>query len=246
MRHGNKVNNLNRKAAHRKAMLANMACSLIQHKRIKTTLAKAKALRIYVEPLITKAKIENNATIPQATHHRRTVFAYLKSKEAVTELFTTVADRVGERAGGYTRIIKLGTRLGDNAEVCIIELVDFNETYQKEEKTKKKSRRRRRGGKKSTEQQAQEEQVQEEKVEEKVEEVVQEEESSAEETTAEVVETETKEEEQVEATVEETPTEEVTVEVQEEKVATKEEEKEEAPSEEESKKDDEEEKKSEE
>jgi large subunit ribosomal protein L17 len=134
MRHGKKFKHLSRKSAHRKAMLSNMATSLIMHKRISTTVAKAKELRKYVEPLITKSKTDT-------THSRRIVFSYLKQKEAVTELFSTVADKVAERPGGYTRIIKTGTRLGDNAETCIIELVDFNELYVKE--VKKKSTRRR-------------------------------------------------------------------------------------------------------
>ncbi|MDW8295309.1 MAG: 50S ribosomal protein L17 [Raineya sp.] len=149
MRHGDKVKNLNRTASHRRAMLANMACSLIMEKRITTTLAKAKALRSYVEPLITRAKESNNTTTLQSMHNRRIVFAYLQNKEAIKELFSEVSEKVGNRNGGYTRIIKLGTRLGDGAETAIIELVDFNETYKKEAKTEKKSRRRRRGGKKS-------------------------------------------------------------------------------------------------
>lgn len=120
MRHGDKVNNLGRKSAHRKAMLANMASSLILHKRITTTVAKAKALRTYVEPLLTKSKDDT-------THSRRTVFAYLKSKEAVHTLFKDVASKIADRPGGYTRILKTGTRLGDNADTCLIELVDFNE-----------------------------------------------------------------------------------------------------------------------
>lgn len=138
MRHGNKVNNLGRKAAHRKAMLSNMACSLIEHKRITTTVAKAKALRGYVEPLLTKSKSDS-------THSRRTVFSYLQNKEVVTELFRDVAPKIAERNGGYTRIIRTGFRLGDNAEMCLIELVDFNEIYTKET-TKKTTRRSRRGG----------------------------------------------------------------------------------------------------
>ncbi|MCX6224683.1 MAG: 50S ribosomal protein L17 [Bacteroidia bacterium] len=119
MRHGDKQNNLGRKSAHREGMLGNMASSLIKHKRISTTVAKAKALRKYVEPLITKAKEDT-------THSRRTVFAYLSDKEAVTELFRDVVQKIGDRPGGYTRILKTGTRLGDSAEMCIIELVDFN------------------------------------------------------------------------------------------------------------------------
>ncbi len=141
MRHGKKFNHLGRKKGHREAMLSNMACSLIKHKRINTTVAKAKALRKYVEPLITKAKNDT-------THNRRVVFSYLQDKYAVSELYREIAPKVMDRPGGYTRILKTGFRLGDNAEMCFIELVDFNETYVKE--TKKKSTRRRRGGKKKT------------------------------------------------------------------------------------------------
>ena len=135
MRHGKKFNHLGRKAAHRKAMLSNMACSLIEHKRIKTTLAKAKALRVFVEPLITKSKNDT-------THSRRTVFSYLKQKEAVTELFGDISSKVADRPGGYTRIIKLNNRLGDNAQMAYIELVDYNETYITDKPKKKKTRRR--------------------------------------------------------------------------------------------------------
>jgi large subunit ribosomal protein L17 len=136
MRHGKKFNHLGRKAAHRKAMLANMACSLIDHKRINTTVAKAKALKKYVEPLITKAKTDT-------THSRRVVFSYVKQKETIKELFGAVAAKVASRPGGYTRIIKTGNRLGDNAEMCMIELVDFNEVYTNgKEATKTKTRRR--------------------------------------------------------------------------------------------------------
>jgi large subunit ribosomal protein L17 len=120
MRHGDKLNNLGRKTAHRKSMLANMASSLILHKRISTTVAKAKALRLYVEPLLTKSKDDS-------THSRRTVFAYLKSKEAVDMLFKDVAAKIADRPGGYTRILKTGNRLGDRADMCFIELVDYNE-----------------------------------------------------------------------------------------------------------------------
>lgn len=144
MRHNKKFNHLGRKSAHRKAMLSNMATSLILHKRIRTTEAKAKALRMYVEPLITKSKEDS-------THNRRTVFAYLRSKEAVTELFRDISMKVADRPGGYTRIIKLGKRLGDNAEMCMIELVDYNEHMLSTKETKKKSRRSRRGGSKKTE-----------------------------------------------------------------------------------------------
>ena len=138
MRHGNKLNHLSRKSAHRKAMLSNMACSLIEHKRISTTIAKAKALRVYVEPLLTKSKTDT-------THSRRIVFSYLQSKEIVTELFRDVAAKIATRDGGYTRIIRTGYRLGDNAEMCLIELVDYNEIYTNE-KAKKTTRRSRRGG----------------------------------------------------------------------------------------------------
>ncbi len=141
MRHGKKFNHLGRKAAHRKAMLANMACSLIEHKKIKTTLAKAKALRVYVEPLITKSKNDT-------THSRRTVFSYLKQKEAITELFGDIATKVADRPGGYTRILKLSNRLGDNAQMALIELVDYNETYITDKPKKKKTRRR--GGAKTS------------------------------------------------------------------------------------------------
>jgi large subunit ribosomal protein L17 len=138
MRHGKKVNHLGRKTAHRKAMLSNMACSLIEHKRINTTVAKAKALRGFVEPLITKSKTDS-------THSRRMAFRQLRSKYAVTELFRDVAPKVGDRPGGYTRIIRTGNRLGDNADMCMIELVDFNEIYGTETTTKT-TRRSRRGG----------------------------------------------------------------------------------------------------
>ena len=141
MRHGKKINHLSRKTAHRSAMLSNMACSLIEHKRINTTLAKAKALRKYVEPLITKSKEDT-------THNRRVVFRYLRDKDASSVLFRDVAPKINNRPGGYTRIIKLNNRLGDNAEMAMIELVDFNELLTKDQTTKKKSRRR--GGKKSS------------------------------------------------------------------------------------------------
>ena len=141
MRHGKKFNHLGRKAAHRKAMLSNMACSLIEHKRIKTTLAKAKSLRVYIEPLITKSKNDT-------THSRRIVFSYLKQKEAVTELFGDISTKISDRPGGYTRIIKLGNRLGDNAQMAYIELVDYNDLYFTDKPKKKKTRRR--GGTKST------------------------------------------------------------------------------------------------
>lgn len=136
MRHGKKVNHLGRTASHRKALMSNLATSLILSKRITTTVAKAKALRKYVEPLITKAKSDT-------THSRRTVFSYLQNKESVAELFGTIASRTSERPGGYTRIIKMGdVRLGDNAEMCLIELVDFNEIYKKDAEVKKGKTRR--------------------------------------------------------------------------------------------------------
>ena len=144
MRHKKSFNHLGRKSAHRKAMLSNMACSLIKHKRIETTTAKAKALQRYIDPLVTRSKDDT-------THARRVVFSYLQDKDAVAELFRDVAAKVGDRPGGYTRIIKLGNRLGDNADMCIIELVDYNETLLAEKAAaKKSSSRRRRGGKKKT------------------------------------------------------------------------------------------------
>lgn len=139
MRHGKKFNHLSRQTGHRKAMLANMACSLIEHKRINTTVAKAKALKQFVEPLITKSKADT-------THNRRIVFSNLRSKYAVTDLFRDIAAKVGDRPGGYTRIIKVGNRLGDNADMAMIELVDFNELYNGGKKEVKKAKSRR-GGK---------------------------------------------------------------------------------------------------
>ncbi len=136
MRHNNKTKSLGRLTGHRKAMLANMACSLIEHKRITTTIAKGKVLRRYIEPLLTKSKSDT-------THSRRVVFSYLQDKEAITELFGNVAGQIADRPGGYTRVIKTGFRVGDAADMCMIELVDFNEIYGKEEK--KKTRRARRG-----------------------------------------------------------------------------------------------------
>jgi len=143
MRHGKKFNHLGRTADHRRAMLANMAISLITHKRITTTLAKAKALKKYVEPLITRAKDENNKTKEQSMTNRRVVFSYLQNKEALKELFGAVAEKVGDRPGGYTRIIKLGFRQGDAAEKAFIELVDFDENMMKTQKAEKKTRRSR-------------------------------------------------------------------------------------------------------
>ena len=144
MRHRKKFNHLSRKSAHRKAMLANMAISLIEHKRIKTTVAKAKALRVYVEPLI-------NRTKDDSTHSRRMVFRKLQNKNAVTELFRDISQKVAEREGGYTRILKTGNRLGDNAEMCIIELVDYNENYFSGKAEKSTKKRTRRGKAKDTE-----------------------------------------------------------------------------------------------
>ncbi|HQQ96485.1 MAG TPA: 50S ribosomal protein L17 [Cyclobacteriaceae bacterium] len=144
MRHGKKINHLGRKKAHRDALLSNLASSLFLHKRITTTVAKAKALRKFVEPLITKAKSDT-------MHSRRTVFSYLQDKESIKSLFGEVATRTADRPGGYTRIIKLGdARLGDAAEMCLMELVDFNDTYKKDQGEKKgKTRRSRRSGKKA-------------------------------------------------------------------------------------------------
>jgi large subunit ribosomal protein L17 len=142
MRHQRVINHLGRKSSHRESMISNMASSLILHKRIKTTTAKAKVLRTFVEPLITKSKEDS-------THSRRVVFGYLKNKEAVAELFREISPKIAERPGGYTRILKTGNRIGDNAEMCIIELVDFNETMLGTEAAKPKATRRRRSSKKS-------------------------------------------------------------------------------------------------
>lgn len=142
MRHGKRINHLGRTSSHRKAMLSNMASSLILHKRISTTVAKAKELRKYVEPLLTKSKEDS-------THSRRQVFSYLQNKESVKVLFDDVAEKISTRAGGYTRIIKLGNRLGDNAEMCVMELVDYNELLLKEETAGKTKKRTRRAGKKA-------------------------------------------------------------------------------------------------
>lgn len=146
MRHGDKIKNLSRTASHRRALLSNLASQLIEHKRIVTTLAKAKALRTYAEPLITRSKEDT-------MHNRRVVFSYLQNKEAIKELFGVIGDKVANRPGGYTRIIKLENRFGDAAEMALIELVDFNELYQKDAKDAgaKKTRRSRRGGAKKTE-----------------------------------------------------------------------------------------------
>ena len=170
MRHGKKVNHLSRTSSHRKAMLANMACSLIEHKRINTTIAKAKALKKFVEPLITKSKSDT-------THSRRMVFKSLRSKQGAAELFRDIAPKIADRPGGYTRIIKLGSRLGYNAEMAMIELVDFNELLLESKAPKKKSRRR---GKKKTEAAVETAEV--------IEEVKEEAQAAKEETTEEVVE----------------------------------------------------------
>ena len=220
MRHGKKVNHLSRKKGHRRNLLSNMACSLIEHKSINTTLAKAKALRVYVEPLLTKSKTDS-------THSRRTVFSYLQDKDVVAELFREVAPKIATRNGGYTRIIRTGYRLGDNAEMCMIELVDFNEVYTKEAATKT-TRRSRRGGKKTS---SAETLVEEAVVEEAVE-------AATEESLTEVVEEPTAEvAEEPTAEVAEEPTAEVAeepaAEVAEEPAADAE-----KPSEEESKEDD--------
>ena len=196
MRHGKKIAHLGRTASHRKAMMANMASSLIEHKRINTTVAKAKALKKFVEPLITKAKSDT-------THNRRVVFSALRNKYAVSELFRDIADKVADRPGGYTRIIKVGSRLGDNASMALIELVDFNDTYVTDKPTKKRSRRR--GGKKQAE--TAPAAVEAEVIEDVVEEV-----------TEEVAVTETEE-----VAVEETPTSEASAETTEGEESTTEE-----------------------
>lgn len=141
MRHGDKIKNLGRTASHRRALLSNLACQLIEHKRIVTTLAKAKSLRVYVEPMITRSKVDT-------MHNRRVVFSYLQDKEAIKELFGVISDKVANRPGGYTRIIKLQPRMGDAAEMAMIELVDFNEIYGKDAQSSeaKKTRRSRRSG----------------------------------------------------------------------------------------------------
>ena len=201
MRHGKKFNHLGRTAAHRNAMLSNMASSLITHKRINTTVAKAKSLQVYIEPLITKSKTDD-------THNRRIVFKYLQDKEAVTELFREVAPKVGDRPGGYTRIIKTGVRQGDGADTAMIELVDFNETYTTAKPEKKTRRSRRSGGAKKeevveTEAKVEETVVEETAVEETPEAVVEEtpvaEETAAEETNDEAADTSAEEENQPEA-----------------------------------------------
>ena len=198
MRHGKKIAHLGRTASHRKAMMANMASSLIEHKRINTTVAKAKALKKFVEPLITKAKSDT-------THNRRVVFSALRNKYAVSELFRDIAEKVADRPGGYTRIIKVGSRLGDNASMALIELVDFNDTYVTEKPTKKRSRRR--GGKKKAETApaASEADIAEDVVEEVTEEV-----AAPETEEVAVEETPTEEESEEETKAADTATEEVT------------------------------------
>ncbi len=194
MRHGKKFNHLGRKTAHRGAMLSNMATSLIMHKRINTTVAKAKALRKYIEPILTKSKTDD-------THSRRVVFSYLQDKESVSELFNNVAGKIANRPGGYTRIIKTGARLGDNAEMCMMELVDFNELLVTEESAgKAKTRRSRRGGSKSKTNTDSTPQAEESKVEEAaaVEEVIEESAEASEE----VVQDEAEVEEVVESATE--------------------------------------------
>ncbi|MGN6509896.1 MAG: 50S ribosomal protein L17 [Chitinophaga sp.] len=150
MRHGVKLNRLSRTSAHRKSLMSNLAIELISHKRIQTTLAKAKALRVYIEPLLTRAKTDS-------THNRRIVFSYLQDKQSIQELFGTISEKIASRPGGYTRIIKLGKRVGDNAEVALIELVDFNEIYGKTaaaEKAPAKKTRRAGGAKKKADEAA--------------------------------------------------------------------------------------------
>ena len=175
MRHRKANNNLRRKTGHRKSMLANMSCSLIMHKRIKTTLAKAKVLKRFVEPIITKSKNDS-------THNRRISFRYLRQKDAVTELFSAVSNKVADRPGGYTRIIKLGNRLGDAAEMCFIELVDFNDTYNVKTVKKKRTRRSKKNEPDvNTDTEVQDVKADETKVDESKTEVTQAEESKAEE-----------------------------------------------------------------
>ncbi|MBO9150905.1 50S ribosomal protein L17 [Chitinophaga sp. GCM10012297] len=159
MRHGVKLNRLSRTSAHRKSLMSNLAIELISHKRIQTTLAKAKALRVYIEPLLTRAKTDS-------THNRRIIFSYLQDKESIQELFGTISEKIANRPGGYTRIIKLGKRVGDNAEVALIELVDFNEIYGKTaaaEKAPAKKTRRAGGAKKKADEAAPEAPAAEEK-----------------------------------------------------------------------------------
>ncbi len=221
MRHGKKFNHLGRKTAHRSAMLSNMASSLIMHKRINTTVAKAKALRKYIDPILTKSKTDN-------THSRRVVFSYLQDKESVTELFNTVAEKISNRPGGYTRILRTGARLGDNAEMCVMELVDFNELMLKEEGAgKAKTRRSRRGSKSKAKEEvtasadetavaAEEVATEDAVVEETVEEVAETQEEVVEETATEEAPAEEVEAEAPEVVEEVAETEEAEPEVQEE------------------------------
>jgi len=209
MRHRKANNNLRRKTGHRKSMLANMSCSLIMHKRIKTTLAKAKVLKRFVEPIITKSKNDS-------THNRRISFRYLRQKDAVTELFSTVSNKVADRPGGYTRIIKLGNRLGDAAEMCFIELVDFNDTYNVKTVKKKRTRRSKKNEPDvNTDTEVQYVKADETKVDESKTEVTKAEESKVEETKAEeskVEETKAEESKVEESKVEEIKAEEPKVE----------------------------------
>jgi large subunit ribosomal protein L17 len=190
MRHGKKVNHLSRTDSHRRAMLANMASSLILHKRITTTLAKAKALRVYVEPIITRSKDDS-------THSRRTVFSYLQNKEVVSILFRDIATKVADRPGGYTRILKMGNRLGDNASMALIELVDYNEVYTSGDSVAEKKTTRRRGSKSKKADDAAE--VVEEVIEASVVEEIQAEEIQVEEVEVEEVEVEEAQVEEVQA-----------------------------------------------
>ena len=168
MRHGKKFPHLGRKTAHRKYMLANMACSLIEHKSINTTLAKAKALKLFIEPIITKSKNDS-------THNRRIAFRYLRDKKAVTELFREISVKIGDRPGGYTRVIKLGNRLGDNADMALIELVDYNEIYSTNKPDKKRRRRRKKSSQNLVQTKPEnQESLTENDVEEKVEETAEE------------------------------------------------------------------------
>ena len=220
MRHGKKFNHLGRTAPHRKAMLSNMASSLILNKRITTTVAKAKALRQYVEPLLTKAKNDT-------THSRRVVFSYLNNKYSVQALFDDVAQKIAERPGGYTRILKTGRRLGDSAEMCIIELVDYNELMLAESKPKKsKTRRSRRGGGKKAEGEAVQPQTKAEAVATEAEEPVEEATPPAEEEPEATVEAATEEVQEVAAVEAEAQVEEKTIEPKAESTEAEEEEKE--------------------
>ena len=218
MRHRKKFNHLGRKKAHRKAMLSNMAISLIEHKRINTTVAKAKALRSFVEPLINRAKEDT-------THSRRMVFKQLQNKEAVSELFREISQKIANREGGYTRILKTGTRLGDNAEMCFIELVDYNDVYTVEKAQKSKRKRTRRAGKKTTEDQnIQAEEIVKEEVTGELDEEIKEEITNKEEKPEETKEEVKKEE--TENVTEETKKNEIEEENREEKSDSKEEDKE--------------------